>query len=121
MPPPQIFSPSNVTVSFIKSYQPREVNGNLLQYHEPGGLQSMGLERVRHNSTTDHAHTAGKRVCGLGKAGKHEDVDAVRNENMGVMQLAFLNLERRHPSFQGSFPFISKDAASLTFNPQAGN
>ena len=24
---------------------------------EPGGLQSMGLQRIRHNWATEHAHT----------------------------------------------------------------
>ena len=40
-------------------------NGNPLQYscleipwtEEPGRLQSMGLQRVRHNSTTKHSHS----------------------------------------------------------------
>ena len=39
-------------------------NGNPLQYsclrnpiEEPGGLQSMGLQRVGHNLATEHTHT----------------------------------------------------------------
>ena len=27
---------------------------------EPGGLQSMGLQRVEHNSLTEHTHTRGR-------------------------------------------------------------
>ena len=42
---------------------PGGVNGNPLQYscleipwtEEPGGLQSMGLQRVEHNLATEHA------------------------------------------------------------------
>ena len=92
--PPQIFSPSNVTISFIQSYQPREVNGNLLQYpcwkipwtDEPGGLQSTGLERVRHNNW-QCTHSRKERVCGLGRAGKHEDADAVRTKTWELHNL----------------------------------
>ena len=44
---------------------PEEGNGNPLQYsylkkfpwtEEPGRLQSMGLQRVRHNLATEHIH-----------------------------------------------------------------
>ena len=30
---------------------------------EPGGLQSMGLQRVRHNLAPEHTHTHTKYVC----------------------------------------------------------
>ena len=45
---------------------PGEGNGNSLQYsclqktqwtEKSGGLQSMGLQRIRHNLATEHTHT----------------------------------------------------------------
>ena len=49
---------------------PREGNGNLLQYSaweipwtgEPGGLQTMGLHRVRHDLVTEHTHRCQYRL-----------------------------------------------------------
>ena len=66
---------SNVRSSVIS---PGEGNDNPLQYFlawetpwtkEPGGLQSMGLQRVGHNWTTEHVHMW--KSCMLKEKRKH--------------------------------------------------
>ena len=50
---------------------PGEGNGNALQHscweipltEEPGGLQSVGSQRVRHNLATEHTHSYFYKYC----------------------------------------------------------